>query len=131
MKGDNVVNAGIRTRETAKNSSSPFSSSSFHKEREEEERRWPILAIAIPQMLVNAEVEVELICATRVAADCLGGVTTDSLWSQSGGRESALGRGREETLWDTVYDLSSDEKEIENNRGDDGNDRDRNVSKIG
>ena len=65
--------------------------------------------------------------------------------SRSGGGESALGRGRGETLWDTGYDgplgdngididdtvdnddLSSDE----NDRDDDGDDRDDNVSNIG
>ena len=67
MKGDNVVNAVIRTRETKKNSSSPFSC------EEEEVCRRPILAIMIPHMPVSAEAKVELICATRVTSDCLGG----------------------------------------------------------
>ena len=71
VEGDNVVNAVISTRETKKNSSSPFPSSSSREEGEECRR--PILTITIPQMPVNAEAEVELIYATRVASDCLGG----------------------------------------------------------
>ena len=98
-------------------------------------------------MPVNAEAKVELICATRVASDCLGGGHDGFIAAAfRGGGESALGRKRGETLWDTGYDgplgdddddvdidndLSSNENKNENDRGDNNDDRDRNVGNIG